>query len=106
MNIAIVDDEKVDLEAAEVFLRVYVKKFLADYESSIHIETFYSVTEFIQIFSTGLYQLVILGERVKELADFIRACGDYEVKIIFLKLNDDYDVVGGGYDYEYCDCRR
>ncbi len=41
MNIAIVDDEKIELETAETFLRLYIKKFWAKYESLINIETFY-----------------------------------------------------------------
>ena len=88
MNIAIVDDEKVELETAEVFLRAYVRKFFHEHESEIHIEVFRSDSEFVQVFSAGWYQLVILGARMENVAGFIRGRGD--TKIIFLKLNDDW----------------
>lgn len=104
MNIAIIDDEKIDLEIAETFLHFYIKKFWANYEPLIHIETFYTAKDFIQVFSAGLYQLVILGDSMRKLADFIRARGDYDVKIIFLKLSDNYDNGGGGIDCEYRHC--
>lgn len=84
MNIAIVDDEKIELETAETFLRCYIKKFWAKYETLIHIETFYSAKEFLTFFCPNIYQLVILGGHMKNFADFIRA---YDVKILL--LNDD-----------------
>ena len=84
MNIAIVDDEKIELEAAEVFLRAYIKKFWADYESRIHIDIFYRVNEFLTFFSPKIYNLVILGVHVKNIAQFIRTQGDNNVDILFL----------------------
>ena len=80
MNIAIVDDEKISLETAEIFLRCYIKKFRAE----IHIETFYSARDFLTFFSPKIYRLVILGGHMKNIAELIRA---YDVKILF--LNDD-----------------
>ncbi len=51
MNIAIVDDEKVDLEAAEFFLRCYSKKFWSEHEAEIHIENFHRAEDFLRVFS-------------------------------------------------------
>lgn len=95
MNIAIVDDEKVELETAEVFLRAYVRKFFHEHESEIHIEVFRSDSEFVQVFCAGWYQLIVLGTRMRDLADFIRARGEYDAGILFLELNDNF---GGGGD--------
>lgn len=89
MNIAIVDDEKVELETAEAFLRFYVKKFYPEHESEIYIEVFQRVEDFFQIFCAGLYQVVILAAEMKSVANFIRARGDKDIKILFLKLNDN-----------------
>ena len=95
MNIAIVNDEKIDLETAEIFLRFYIKKFWADYESKINIEVFYSARDFMQIFDVGLYHVIILGTNLAEVAEFIRASGDYDAKVIFLKFNDNSEEGGG-----------
>lgn len=84
MNIAIVDDEKFDSEAVELFLRVYIKKFWSDCESRIHIEIFRSAKEFITFFSPKIYNLVILGVNMQEIARFIRANDINDVKILFL----------------------
>ena len=94
MNIAIVDDEKVELETAEAFLRFYVKKFYPEHESEISIEVFQRVENFIQVFSPRLYQLVILGGGMQNIANFIRANDNFDTKILFLKLNDN--SIGGG----------
>lgn len=84
MNIAIVDNEKFDSEAVELFLRVYIKKFWSDFESRIHIEIFRSAKEFITFFSPKIYNLVILGVNMQEIARFIRANDINDVKILFL----------------------
>ena len=88
MNIAIVDEEKIELETAEAFLRFYIRKFFPERENGIHIEIFQRAEDFLQVFSAGWYQLVILGARMENVAGFIRGRGD--TKIIFLKLNDDW----------------
>ena len=95
MNIAIIDKEKVNLETAEAFLRYYIKNFYSEHEAEISIEVFHCAKDFLQIFSPGLYHLVILGSDMEEVAEFIRANGDFTTKIIFLKLNDDYEMGGG-----------
>lgn len=100
MNIAIVDDEKIELETAEAFLRFYVKKFWSEHNTKIHIEVFYRAEDFFKIFCAGWFQAVILGAGMKDVANFIRARGDYDAKIIFLKLNDDSE----GKNYEHCYC--
>ena len=84
MNIAIVEDEKIKLEALEIFLRVYIKNFWSDCESKIHIETFHCAKEFLTFFSPKIYHIVILGVNMKEIAQIIRANGHSDVKIIFL----------------------
>ncbi len=99
MNIAIVNDEKVELETAETFLRVYIKKFLPERKSEINIEIFQRTEDFFQIFSAGLYNFVIIGAHMEEVANFIRASGDYDAKILLFKFNDNS---GGGGIYEYC----
>ena len=82
MNIAIVDDEKVELETAEIFLRCYVQKFLKDYEASIHIETFRAPDEF---FCPNFYQVVILGGKMKSFAKSIAARANNDAKIFLLE---------------------
>ena len=89
MNIAIVDDEKVELETAEIFLRVYIKKFWANYESRIHIETFSTAHDFLYFFCPKFYHVIILGSRMKNIAKFIRLHGD-NVKIIFINSREDF----------------
>ena len=84
MNIAIIDDEKINSEAVELFLRVYIKKFWSQCESHIHIETFRSAKEFLTFFSPKIYNLVILGVNMQEIAKFIRANDNVDVKILFL----------------------
>ena len=83
MNIAIVNDEKFALEMVELFLRVYIKKFWSDFESRIHIEIFRSAKEFITFFSPQIYNLVILGVNMQEIARFIRANDNFGVNILF-----------------------
>lgn len=84
MNIAIVESEKVELETAEAFLRFYVRKFYPEREDEIHIEVFQRTEDFLQIFSAELYQLVVLGDGMDNVANFVRAFGD-NVPILFLK---------------------
>ena len=90
MNIAIVDDEKIELETAEVFLRHYIRKFYPERAAEIHIEIFRAADEFLQVFSAELYQLVVLGDGMEDVANFVRARGGLDTKILFLKLKDDW----------------
>ena len=87
MNIAIVDDEKIELETAEVFLRYYIKTFYPNYESNIHIELFQRQNEFLTYFNPKIYQVVILGGNMRKLANYI---ANYNVKIIFIKPQEDF----------------
>ena len=89
MNIAIVDNEKIELETAEALLRFYVKKFWADCESRIHIETFYNAKVFLTFFSPKFYQLVILGGHMKKIANLIYSTN---IKILFLKSDCEEDL--------------
>ncbi|MBR4153710.1 MAG: hypothetical protein IKT98_12250 [Selenomonadaceae bacterium] len=86
MNIAIVDDRKIELETVETFLRFYIKKFWAQYESLIHIETFYSAQDFLMFFSPKIYHLVILGEHMRDILKFI---GSYDAKVLFIEPQED-----------------
>lgn len=92
MNIAIVDDEKVELETAETFLRVYIEDFWKNYESLIHIETFYSVKDFLTFFCPKIYQLVILGGHMKKFAKYISSIGDSDIKIFLLDSDCEEDL--------------
>lgn len=89
MNIAIVDDEKIELETAESLLRFYVEKFWADYKSRIHIETFCNAKEFLTFFSPKIYQLVILGGHMKKIANLI--CNT-NIKVLFLKSDCEEEL--------------
>lgn len=100
MNIAIVNDEKVELETAEAFLRFYVRKFYPEREAEIYIEVFQRVEDFFQIFCADLYQLVVLGDGMENVANFVRTRGGLSTKILFLKLNDNW----WRENYEYCRC--
>ena len=86
MNIAIVDDERIELETTEIFLRVYIKKFWTDYESQIHIETFRCAGDFLTFFSPKIYRLVILGGNMRHIVKFICA---HDVKILLLTSEGD-----------------
>ena len=90
MNIAIVENEKVELETAEAFLKFYIRKFYPEYESEIGIEVFQRTEDFFQVFSADLYQLVVLGDGMEDVANFVRTRGGFDTKILFLKLKDDW----------------
>lgn len=90
MNIAIVDDRKIELETAEIFLRVYIKKFWTKYESLIHIDTFYSAEDFLRFFCPKIYQLIILGRNMNNIAEKLCADGD-SVKVLFLKDGNEVE---------------
>lgn len=99
MKIAIVDDERQELDAAETYLKNYIRQNWADYESDINIETFSCAKDLLKIFKPGIYQLVILDIIMPEIngmqaAQIIRARGDNEVQIVFLTGNDDYILNG------------
>lgn len=99
MKIAIVDDERQELDAAETYLKNYIRQNWADYESNINIETFSCAKDLLKIFKPGIYQLVILDIIMPEIngmqaAQIIRARGDNEVQIVFLTGNDDYILNG------------
>lgn len=87
MNIAIVDDEKIELETAEAFLRYYISENFPNYEPDIHIELFQRQNEFLTYFNPKNYQLVILGGNMRKLAGFIQA---HNIKIIFIKPQEDF----------------
>lgn len=99
MKIAIVDDERQELEAAKIYLKKYIHKDWADFEADIDIETFSCAKDLLKNFKPGMYQLVILDICMAEIngmqaAQIIRTRGDNEVNIVFLTGNDDYILNG------------
>lgn len=99
MNIAIVDDEQMELTFAETYLKNYVHKNWPEIEEEIKIQTFTSSTDFLRIFKPNMFQLIILDIRMKEIngiqtAQLIRARGDNDVNIIFLTSSEDFIMNG------------
>ena len=99
MKIAIVDDERDELIAAETYLRKYLRDNWAEDEPNIEIETFPCAKDLLKIFKPDMYQLIILDIRMPEIngmqaAQIIRARGDNNVNIVFLTSSDDYILSG------------
>ena len=99
MKIAIVDDERDELIAAETYLRKYLRDNWAEDEPNIEIETFPCAKDLLKIFKPDMYQLIILDIRMPEIngmqaAQIIRARGDNDVNIVFLTSSDDYILNG------------
>ena len=97
MNIAIVDDEKIELDAAENYLRNYLTENWS--ELNFVIQTFSSANDFLKIFKPKLFQLVVLDIRMPEIdglqvAQIIRARGDDDANIVFLTASDDFVLSG------------
>ena len=97
MNIAIVDDEKIELEAAENYLRNYLTENWS--ELNFVIQIFSSAEDFLNAFKPGRFRLVILDIRMPEidglqLAQIIRARGDDDANIVFLTGSDDFILNG------------
>ena len=97
MNIAIVDDEKAELVAAERYLKDYLRDNWSG--SDINIQTFSSAKDFLNVFKVGAFQLVILDIIMPEInglqaAQIIRARGDDDVNIIFLTSSEDFILNG------------
>ncbi|MBR4153709.1 MAG: response regulator transcription factor [Selenomonadaceae bacterium] len=99
MNIAIVDDEKDELQAAERYLRDFLAKNYSKLLSDTKIQTFSAPDDFLRVFKPGLFQLVILDIIMGEIngfqtAQIIRARGDDDVNIVFLTNNDNFVLNG------------
>lgn len=99
MKIAIVDDEKIELRAAETYLRRYIHENWLEYESDIQIETFSCAADLLKIFRPGVYQLLILDICMDDIdgiqtAQIVRARGDRDCNIVFLTSSDDYVLNG------------
>lgn len=99
MKIAIVDDDKDELTAAETYLRQYLRDNWAEDEPNIQIDTFSCAKDLLKIFKPGMYQLVVLDIRMPEIngmqaAQVIRARGDNDVNIVFLTGSDDFVLNG------------
>ena len=99
MNIAIVDDEIMELRAAEFYIRKFIKKNYPELESEINIQTFSCANDFFNVFNPGLFQLIILDIMMPEIdglqtAQVIRARGDDDANIVFLTANDSFVMNG------------
>lgn len=99
MKIAIVDDDRDELTAAETYLREYLREDFSEDEPNIQIDTFSCAKDLLKIFKAGMYKLVVLDIRMPEIngmqaAQVIRARGDNEVAIVFLTSSDDYVLNG------------
>ena len=95
MNIAIVDDEKVELDAAETYIKKYLHENWSELESEVSIQTFVCAKDFFEVFKPGFFELVILDICMDEfdgmqVAKVIRARGDDEANIVFLTANDNF----------------
>lgn len=95
MNIAIVDDEKVELEAAESYIKEYLRENWSELENDVSIRTFTCAKDFFDVFKPGFFQLVILDICMDEIdgmqvAQIIRARGDDDANIVFLTGNDNF----------------
>ena len=86
MNIAIVDDDKIELDTIETLLHFGIKKFRANCKTKINIEKFLCADEFLSVFSPRIYQTVVLGLNMRRLAKFISDSG---VKIIFINSEEN-----------------
>ena len=106
MNIAIVDDQATDLEAAEAHLRQYIRVNHASFVSETKIETYSCAEDLLNFFLPGKYDLLILDIYMGSMngmdaAQAIRE-RDTEVNIVFLTsskdfLLDGYRVFASGY---------
>ena len=99
MNIAIVDDERIELNAAESYIKKYLRENWSTIKDEVSIRTFTSAKEFFDAFKPGLFQLVILDICMNEVngmqvAQIIRARGDDEANIVFLTGNDNFVLNG------------
>lgn len=97
MNIAIVDDEKAELDAAEHYLKDYLRDNWSG--TNVNIQTFSSAKDFLNVFKVGAFQLVILDIIMPEInglqaAQIIRARGDDDVNIVFLTSSEDFILNG------------
>ena len=97
MNIAIVDDDRIELFAAKNYLYDFITKNWS--EINFTIQTFSSADDFLKVFKPGIFQLVILDIMMPEIdglqtAQIIRARGDDVVNIVFLTNNDNFILNG------------
>ena len=99
MNIAIVDDEIMELQTAELYIRKFIQKNYPELSAEINISLFSSADDFFKAFMPGFFQLVILDIMMEKIdglqtAQIIRARGDEEANIVFLTSNDDFVLEG------------
>ncbi|MBQ7515128.1 MAG: response regulator transcription factor [Schwartzia sp.] len=98
IQIAIVDDEMIDLVTAENFLWRHIKEWYPKESGGIRIDTFSRGEDMISAFEPGSYDLVILdicmeGVTGMQVAEVIRS-KDQNVSILFLTGSDDYIMEG------------
>lgn len=97
MNIAIVDDDKFELNSAKNYLHDFIKENWS--EMDFNIQTFSCAKEFFEVFKPNLFQLIILDIYMDEIdglqtAQIIRARGDDDANIVFLTSSDDFILSG------------
>lgn len=98
MNIAIVDDEPMDLMTAKAYLCRYVETHYPDAVKDMTIDGFDGGEAFLAAFRPGKYDLLLLDIRMDDmsgidLAGLIRE-QDREVGIVFLTGSEDYLLEG------------
>lgn len=98
MNIALVDDQAEDLQAAEIFLRKYLAENFSEIVHSVRIDIFESAETFLSKFESGVYDLIILDIFMKPLngiqvAQLVRN-KDRNAFIIFLTNSEDFILEG------------
>lgn len=98
MNIAIVDDEPMDLLTANAYLSRYVETHYPEVAKDLAIDGFDGGEAFLAAFRPGKYDLLILDIRMDDmsgidLARHIRE-RDGKVGIVFLTGSEDYLLEG------------
>ena len=98
MNIAIVDDQADDLQAAENFFRDQLAENFPEAAAVVQVETFSDAEKFLSEFELGKYDLLILDIFMKPLngiqvAQIVRSKKS-DVFIIFLTNSEDYLLEG------------
>jgi len=97
MNIAIVDDQISELNAAKSYLLDFLQHNYKNLD--VNIQTFSSAKDFLDVFKVGVFQLVMLDIIMPDIngmqtAQIIRARGDNDVNIVFLTSSEDFFLNG------------
>ena len=98
LQIAIVDDEMIDLVTTEAYLRRHMEEHYPEEASSIRVDTFSRAEDIIAAFEPGMYDLLILDIYMEvisgmQAAQVIRE-RDREVSIVFLTSSEEHMLEG------------